>query len=263
MDDSIYVNIEDERLDGNSLEFITKNVSTLIFTNGDDQKPESEVVEFMEELLRTELKNLMDRAVERTSEFGRRNVKFCDVLWCLKDQTRLLMRLFKFLKERDEIQLLECLSDNGKKRSFEHVLDALDSLAEQFPHLKQVAESVDTYVEDAEKSQRMERIVEHLQALDSDAYIEFSKARRVSLCKNRRALSEWLCVTQPLDAELIIVLNFLASEVVAEMVENAFKCKLEEAAVPGKDTSSPLCLKFYKMALKRNKGHLDTGFVLI
>ncbi|CAD5234825.1 unnamed protein product [Bursaphelenchus xylophilus] len=264
MDEIIYDHLSDDVYDRNEFNSVESTISMIMFSNGDHHSPEQDAVAFVTSLANTELRNLLNVAGQRASEEGRRKVELCDVLWCLRKKTVLLSRFFRYLKEKEEIFSFDFGSlagvDQIKLASFK---DALSLLLPDCVHLDLVLKGIDEPVEDVEKNQRMERIVEYIRTLDSETYIEFSRARRTCLYKlPNSVLMEWLGQTDPLKMEIIIVFSFLASEVVAEMVENAFKCKVEEEAVSSKSIGPQIGVVFYKMALRRHRGHLETGYLL-
>ncbi|KAI6191909.1 hypothetical protein M3Y97_00278700 [Aphelenchoides bicaudatus] len=255
-------------------------LSDMMFANGDSMNPRPECVAFMHDLLKEQLLLAINQAKEYADLRKEQNFKFSDLLHCFRRHPYFSCRFIKYVSDRLTLTSLgsfdgaspglDGLQHSHKQHAdIEQFKSAFKDLDEDGNLSALIDQCLEPEYNDLVKQERQARMVEFTKQMDNDAYNLFAKARRRCLCYTfdrhvSKPFVEWIGKSN-LDSYSVLILNFLATEVVAQMVENARLTQFEVLKHQGQILSEhtiPVELLHYKNALRRNLGYQTSGNLL-
>ncbi|CAD6196398.1 unnamed protein product [Caenorhabditis auriculariae] len=261
-------------------------IASMMFSNGDSEKPHIKNIEHVLDLVKNELMCLVGGASDLAKLRLERNFDFQidleDIFRVLRNQKGILQRLMTIAKTFHEVQVIKSRQKNMNSREEEeddeYDVERDDSVFSPFAEfeernsrnriattikraLKKIGISVDSIIDhdDEQYLERQKILVEFTKNLSPEAYARFSEARRISFHDTlgyrfqrtrRPRLSFWLG-NPPLGQNVEFVLAQVAKEVISVVVVNARNVQKQWR----KDIcmEAPLTAESYQEALRRNK----------
>ncbi|XP_036171939.1 transcription initiation protein SPT3 homolog isoform X2 [Myotis myotis] len=219
------------RSTGKSASFASE-LQSMMFSLGDSRKPLYETAVLVEDVVHTQLINLLHQAAEVSQLRGARVISPEDLLFLMRKDKKKLRRLLKYMffrdykskivKGIDEDDLLEDKlsgSNNANKRqkTAQDFLNSIDQTGELLAMLE------DDEIDEV-KQERMERAERQTRIMDSAQYAEFCESRQLSFSKKASKFRDWLdCSSMEIKPNVIAmeILAYLAYETVAQLVDLA------------------------------------------
>ncbi|NXY42474.1 SUPT3 protein, partial [Ceuthmochares aereus] len=205
------------------------------FSLGDARRPLHETAVLVEDIVHTQLINLLQQAAEVSQLRGARVISAEDLLFLMRKDKKKLRRLLKYMFFRDykskivkgieDDDLLEDkLNSNNTNKRQKLAQDFLNSI-DQTGELLAIFE--DDEIDDV-KQERMERAERQTRTMDSVQYAEFCESRQLSFSKKASKFRDWLdCSSMEIkpNAVAMEILAYLAYETVAQLVDLALLVK--------------------------------------
>ncbi|XP_013918073.1 PREDICTED: transcription initiation protein SPT3 homolog [Thamnophis sirtalis] len=173
---------------GRSTNFILE-LQSMMFSLGDARRPLHESAILVEDIVHTQLINLLQQASEVSQMRGARVISAEDLIFLMRKDKKKLRRLLKYMffrdykskvvKGIDEDDLLEdkfSSSTNKRQKTAQDFLTSIDQTGELLALFE------DDEIDDV-KQERMERAERQARVMDSAQYAEFSESRQLSFCK--------------------------------------------------------------------------------
>uniref|UniRef100_A0A8C2K932 SPT3 homolog, SAGA and STAGA complex component n=1 Tax=Cyprinus carpio TaxID=7962 RepID=A0A8C2K932_CYPCA len=221
-----------------------RSVNTLLvylslrFALGDARRPLHETAALVEDIVHTQLINLLHQATEVALLRGARAISPEDIIFLMRKDKKKLRRLIRYMQFRDyKSRVLktiedEDLLDSDKYSSSSSSVNKRQRLLQDFmSSIDQTGEFL-TLVEEEEvdevKQERLERIEKMTRNMDSSQYSDFCESRQLSFCKKASKFREWLdCSSLDVkpNAMSMEILSYLAYETVAQVVDLALLVK--------------------------------------
>uniref|UniRef100_A0A5F8GUP8 SPT3 homolog, SAGA and STAGA complex component n=1 Tax=Monodelphis domestica TaxID=13616 RepID=A0A5F8GUP8_MONDO len=235
--------------------FQPKQSSHAGFSLGDARRPLHETAVLVEDIVHTQLINLLQQAAEVSQLRGARVISPEDLLFLMRKDKKKLKRLLKYMFFRDykskivkgieEDDLLEdkfSSSSNVNKRQkvaqdFLHSIDQTGELLAMFE---------DDEIDDV-KQERMERAERQTRMMDAAQYAEFCESRQLSFSKKASKFRDWLdCSSMEVKPNAIAmeILAYLAYETVAQLVDLALLVRQDMAPKAGDPFSHAISATF-------------------
>ncbi|KAI6173651.1 Transcription initiation protein SPT3-like protein isoform X1 [Aphelenchoides besseyi] len=250
-------------------------VADMMFANGDSMDPNDQSIDLMLQLLHEQLTFLLENA--RQWSQGENKITLSYVLYNFRSHPQIIARFMKYAADRTMLANVSSSlsSDDAKTLGFnvhqsnKHEIERFANAFCEFDTSGQLRQIIDraTHSEfvDLLKQKRLQRLLRLSNGMNSEIYAKYSHARRRCLCyKSDRhvlpAFKKWIGHLN-LDAAIILALNFVASEIVAQMVEHASLAREDEVrnSIVGSTSTpfyeSPLDLRHYRAALRSNIGY--------
>ncbi|MED6290900.1 hypothetical protein CHARACLAT_018145 [Characodon lateralis] len=209
------------------------------FALGDARRPLYETAALVEDIVHTQLINMLHQACEGAALRGSRVISAEDILFLMRRDKRKLARLLKYLQFRDyKSKLLKTVEEEdtqqepggptagGNQRRQRLAQDFL-AWMDQTGEFLSLAERQEV---DPVKQERMERLERHTRNMDPAQYTEFCESRQLSFAKKASKFRDWLdCSSLELKPNSIAteVLSYLAYETVAQIVDLSLLVKQE------------------------------------
>ncbi|XP_054676093.1 transcription initiation protein SPT3 homolog isoform X6 [Grus americana] len=204
----------------------TPELQSMMFSLGDARRPLHESAILVEDIVHTQLINLLQQAAEVSQLRGARVISAEDLLFLMRKDKKKLRRLLKYMFFRDykskivkgieEDDLLEDKfnSNNTNKRQklAQDFLNSIDQTGELLAMFE------DDEIDDV-KQERMERAERQTRMMDSVQYAEFCESRQLSFSKKASKFRDWLdCSSMEIkpNAVAMEILAYLAYETVAQ-----------------------------------------------
>nr|XP_055027702.1 transcription initiation protein SPT3 homolog isoform X2 [Misgurnus anguillicaudatus] len=220
---------------GRATSFIPE-LQSMMFALGDSRRPLHETAALVEDIVHTQLINLLHQAADVTLLRGARVISPEDIIFLMRKDKKKLLRLLKYMKFRDyKSKILKTIDDeepldtdkfsscstNKRQRLAQDFLSIIDQTGEFLSLVEE--EEVDEV-----KQERMERIEKMTRNMDSNQYSDFCESRQLSFSKKASKFREWLdCSSLDLkpNAMSMEILSYLAYETVAQVVDLALLVK--------------------------------------
>ncbi|XP_074093177.1 transcription initiation protein SPT3 homolog isoform X1 [Macrotis lagotis] len=230
-------------------------INGIWFSLGDARRPLHETAVLVEDIVHTQLINLLQQAAEVSQLRGARVISAEDLLFLMRKDKKKLKRLLKYMFFRDykskivkgieEDDLLEdkfSSSSNVNKRQkiaqdFLHSIDQTGELLAMFE---------DDEIDDI-KQERMERAERQTRMMDAAQYAEFCESRQLSFSKKTSKFRDWLdCSNMEIKPNVIAmeILAYLAYETVAQLVDLALLVRQDMAPKAGDPFSHAISATF-------------------
>ncbi|NXO39804.1 SUPT3 protein, partial [Locustella ochotensis] len=224
------------------------------FSLGDARRPLHETAVLVEDIVHTQLINLLQQAAEVSQMRGARVISAEDLLFLMRKDKKKLQRLLKYMFFRDykskivkgieEDDLLEDKfnSNNTNKRQklAQDFLNSIDQTGELLAMFE------DDEIDDV-KQERMERAERQTRTMDSVQYAEFCESRQLSFSKKASKFRDWLdCSSMEIkpNAVAMEILAYLAYETVAQLVDLALLVKQDMTPKAGDPFSHAISATF-------------------
>ncbi|XP_044107964.1 transcription initiation protein SPT3 homolog isoform X1 [Neovison vison] len=214
------------RSTGKSVSFAAE-LQSMMFSLGDARRPLHETALLVEDVVHTQLINLLQQAAEVSQLRGARVISAEDLLFLMRKDKKKLRRLLKYMffrdykskivKGIDEDDLLEDKlsgSNNANKRQkiAQDFLNSIDQTGELLAMFE------DDEIDEV-KQERMERAERQTRIMDSAQYAEFCESRQLSFSKKASKFRDWLdCSSMEIKPNVVAmeILAYLAYETVAQ-----------------------------------------------
>ncbi|KAK9959457.1 hypothetical protein ABG768_009582 [Culter alburnus] len=206
------------------------------FALGDSRRPLHETAALVEDIVHTQLINLLHQAAEVALLRGARVISPEDIIFLMRKDKKKLRRLIKYMQFRDyKSKVLKTIDDedlldsdkyssssaNKRQRLAQDFLGSIDQTGEFLSLVEE--EEVDEV-----KQERLERIEKMTRNMDSSQYSDFCESRQLSFSKKASKFREWLdCSSLDVKPNAISmeILSYLAYETVAQVVDLALLVK--------------------------------------
>lgn len=221
-------------------------IQSMMFALGDACRPQPETAALVEDIVHTQLINLLHQACEGAVLRGSRVIAPEDILFLMRKDKRKVGRLLRYMQFRDykskvlktvdEEEQLESDRDRsiaagGNKRQ-RLVVDFL-SWVDQTGEFLSLTDSQEV---DEVKQERLERLEKQTRNMDSAQYSEFCESRQLSFAKKASKFRDWLdCSTLEVkpNAVAMEILSYLAYETVAQIVDLSLLVKQDMSPKTG------------------------------
>ncbi|XP_055427262.1 transcription initiation protein SPT3 homolog isoform X2 [Bubalus kerabau] len=225
------------------------------FSLGDARRPLHETAVLVEDVVHTQLINLLQQAAEVSQLRGARVISAEDLLFLMRKDKKKLRRLLKYMffrdykskivKGIDEDDLLEDKlsgSNNVNKRQkiAQDLLNSIDQTGELLAMFE------DDEIDEV-KQERMERAERQTRVMDSAQYAEFCESRHLSFSKKGSKFRDWLdCGSMEIKPNVIAmeILAYLAYETVAQLVDLALLVRQDMVTKAGDPFSHAISATF-------------------
>ncbi|XP_058039522.1 transcription initiation protein SPT3 homolog isoform X4 [Ahaetulla prasina] len=223
------------------------------FSLGDARRPLHESAILVEDIVHTQLINLLQQASEVSQMRGARVISAEDLIFLMRKDKKKLRRLLKYMffrdykskvvKGIDEDDLLEdkfSSSTNKRQKTAQDFLISIDQTGELLALFE------DDEIDDV-KQERMERAERQARVMDSAQYAEFSESRQLSFSKKASKFRDWLdCSSMEIkpNASAMEMLAYLAYETVAQLVDLALLVKQDMIPKAGDPFSHAISATF-------------------
>uniref|UniRef100_A0A8C1QX22 SPT3 homolog, SAGA and STAGA complex component n=1 Tax=Cyprinus carpio TaxID=7962 RepID=A0A8C1QX22_CYPCA len=224
------------RASGKATSFIPE-LQSMMFALGDARRPLHETAALVEDIVHTQLINLLHQATEVALLRGARAISPEDIIFLMRKDKKKLRRLIRYMQFRDyKSRVLktiedEDLLDSDKYSSSSSVHKRQRLLQDFMSSIDQTGEFLSLVEEeevDEVKQERLERIEKMTRNMDSSQYSDFCESRQLSFCKKASKFREWLdCSSLDVkpNAMSMEILSYLAYETVAQVVDLALLVK--------------------------------------
>lgn len=224
---------------GKATNFIPE-LQSMMFALGDSRRPLHETAALVEDIVHTQLINLLHQAAEVALLRGARAISPEEIIFLMRKDKKKIRRLFRYMQFRDyKSKVLKTIDDEDLLDSDKYSSSSSSSNVNKRQRLAQdFLSSIDqtgeflTLMEDDEldevKQERLERIEKMTRNMDSSQYSEFCESRQLSFSKKASKFREWLdCSSLDVkpNAMSMEILSYLAYETVAQVVDLALLVK--------------------------------------
>ncbi|XP_077173764.1 transcription initiation protein SPT3 homolog isoform X4 [Paroedura picta] len=233
------------------------SIKKILFSLGDARRPLHESAVLVEDIVHTQLINLLQQASEVSQMRGARVISAEDILFLMRKDKKKLRRLLKYMFFRDykskivkgieEDDLLEDKLGGGSSGS----INKRQKIAQDFLiSIDQTGELLSLFEDDEVddvKQARMERAERQTRMMDSAQYTEFCESRQLSFSKKASKFRDWLdCSSMEIKPNTIAmeILAYLAYETVAQLVDLALLVKQDMAPKAGDPFSHAISATF-------------------
>ncbi|NXJ13746.1 SUPT3 protein, partial [Odontophorus gujanensis] len=239
------------------------------FSLGDARRPLHESAILVEDIVHTQLINLLQQAAEVSQLRGARVISAEDLLFLMRKDKKKLRRLLKYMFFRDykskivkgieEDDLIEdkYSSNNTNKRQklAQDFLNSIDQTGELLAMFE------DDEIDDV-KQERMERAERQTRMMDSVQYAEFCESRQLSFSKKASKFRDWLdCSSMEIKPNVVAmeILAYLAYETVAQLVDLALLVKQDMTPKAGDPFSHAISATFIQYHNSAEAAGVKTG----
>ncbi|NP_001087409.2 SPT3 homolog, SAGA and STAGA complex component L homeolog isoform X1 [Xenopus laevis] len=214
-------------------------LQSMMFSLGDARRPLHETAVLVEDIVHTQLINMLQQAAEVSQMRGARVISAEDLLFLMRRDKKKLRRLLKYMVFRDyKSKILKGIEEDDVEEKFNsnNNSNKRQKLAQDFLiSIDQTGELLalmeDDEVDDV-KQERMERAEKQTRGMDSTQYAEFCESRQLSFSKKASKFRDWLdCSSMEIkpNAVAMEILAYLAYESVAQLVDLALLVKQDMA----------------------------------
>ncbi|XP_012874486.1 PREDICTED: transcription initiation protein SPT3 homolog [Dipodomys ordii] len=239
---------------GRPVSFATE-LQSMMFSLGDARRPLHETAVLVEDVVHTQLVNLLQQAAEVSQLRGARVISAEDLLFLIRKDKKKLRRLLKYMfirdykskivKGIDEDDLLEdklsgSSNTNKRQKIAQDFLTSIDQTGELLAMFE------DEEIDDV-KQERMERAERQTRIMDSVQYAEFCESRQLSFSKKASKFRDWLdCGSMEIKPNVIAmeILAYLAYETVAQLVDLALLVRQDMVTKAGDPFSHAISATF-------------------
>ncbi|XP_076835363.1 transcription initiation protein SPT3 homolog [Brachyhypopomus gauderio] len=232
-------------------------LQSMMYALGDSRRPLHETAALVEDIVHTQLINLLHQAAEVAVLRGARVISPEDIIFLMRKDKKKLRRLLKYMQFRDhKSKLLKTLDDedpldtdkyssssvNKRQRLVQDFLGSIDQTGEFLTLLG--VEEVDEV-----KQERMERLEKQTRHMDPVQYSDFCESRQLSFSKKASKFREWLDCSS-LDVKpngvSMEILSYLAYETVAQIVDLALLVKQDMSPKAGEPFLQAISATFFQ-----------------
>ncbi|XP_063094861.1 transcription initiation protein SPT3 homolog isoform X4 [Cavia porcellus] len=241
------------RSTGKSVSFVAE-LQSMMYSLGDARRPLHETAVLVEDVVHTQLINLLQQAAEISQLRGARVISAEDLLFLMRKDKKKLRRLLKYMFMRDykskiikgidEDELLEDKlsgsSVNKRQKIDQDFLSSIDQTGELLAMFE------DDEIDEV-KQERMERAERQTRVMDSTQYAEFCESRQLSFSKKASKFRDWLdCSSMEIKPNIAAmeILAYLAHETVAQLVDLALLVRQDMATKAGDPFSHAISATF-------------------
>ncbi|XP_033622352.1 transcription initiation protein SPT3 homolog isoform X2 [Fukomys damarensis] len=241
------------RSTGKAISFAAE-LQSMMYSLGDARRPLHETVVLVEDVVHTQLINLLQQAAEVSQLRGARVISAEDLLFLMRKDKKKLRRLLKYMFMRDykskiikgidEDELLEekLSGSNANKRQKidQDFLSSIDQTGELLAMFE------DDEIDEV-KQERMERAERQTRIMDSAQYSEFCESRQLSFSKKASKFRDWLdCSSMEIKPNVAAmeILAYLAYETVAQLVDLALLVRQDMVTKAGDPFSHAISATF-------------------
>lgn len=239
---------------GKAISFAAE-LQSMMFSLGDARRPLHETAVLVEDVVHTQLINLLQQAAEVSQLRGARVISAEDLLFLMRKDKKKLRRLLKYMfirdykskiiKGLDEDDLLEeklsgSSSTNKRQKIAQDLINSIDQTGELLAMFE------DNELDDV-KQERMERAERQTRTMDSAQYAEFCESRQLSFSKKASKFRDWLdCGSMEIKPNVIAmeILAYLAYETVAQLVDLALLVRQDMVSKAGDPFSHAISAAF-------------------
>ncbi|XP_073442628.1 transcription initiation protein SPT3 homolog isoform X3 [Dendrobates tinctorius] len=210
-------------------------LQSMMFSLGDARRPLQETAVLVEDIVHTQLINLLQQAAEVSQMRGARVISAEDILFLMRRDKKKLKRLLKYMVFRDyKSKVLKGIDEDDleEKMAANSNANKRQKLAQDFLNSIDQTGELLALMEDDEvdevKQERMERAEKQTRNMDSAQYAEFCESRQLSFSKKASKFRDWLdCSSMEIkpNAVAMEILTYLAYETVAQLVDLALLVK--------------------------------------
>ncbi|XP_056419905.1 transcription initiation protein SPT3 homolog isoform X3 [Hyla sarda] len=223
-------------------------LQSMMFSLGDARRPLQETAVLVEDIVHTQLINLLQQAADVSQMRGARVISAEDLLFLMRRDKKKLKRLLKYMvfrdykskvlkgTEEDDLEVTYYSSSSGggthEKLAANNNANKRQKLAQDFLNSIDQTGELLALMEDEEidevKQERMERADKQTRNMDSAQYAEFCESRQLSFSKKASKFRDWLdCSSMEIkpNAVAMEILAYLAYETVAQLVDLALLVK--------------------------------------
>lgn len=210
-------------------------LQSMMFSLGDARRPLQETAALVEDIVHTQLINLLQQAADVSQMRGARVISAEDLLFLMRRDKKKLKRLLKYMVFRDyKSKLLKGIEEEDleEKLAANNNANKRQKLAQDFLNSIDQTGELLALMEDDEidevKQERMERADKQTRNMDSAQYAEFCESRQLSFSKKASKFRDWLdCSSMEIkpNAVAMEILAYLAYETVAQLVDLALLVK--------------------------------------
>ncbi|XP_044275156.1 transcription initiation protein SPT3 homolog isoform X2 [Varanus komodoensis] len=252
---------------GKSTHF-TPELQSMMFSLGDARRPLHESAVLVEDIVHTQLINLLQQASEVSQMRGARVISPEDLIFLMRKDKKKLRRLLKYMFFRDykskvvkgieEDDLPEdrlSSTTNKRQKIAQDFLISVDQTGELLALFE------DDEIDDV-KQERMERAERQARMMDSAQYAEFCESRQLSFSKKASKFRDWLdCSSMEIkpNAVAMEILAYLAYETVAQLVDLALLVKQDmtpKASDPFSHAISATFIQYHSSAEMHASGQI-------
>uniref|UniRef100_A0AAY5KP85 SPT3 homolog, SAGA and STAGA complex component n=1 Tax=Esox lucius TaxID=8010 RepID=A0AAY5KP85_ESOLU len=202
-------------------------IQSMMFALGDVRRPLPETAALVEDIVHTQLINLLHQACEGAVLRSSRFISAEDILFLMRRDKKKVRRLLRYLQFKDyKSKVLKTVEDeeplesdrwgvaggNKRQRLAGDFLSWVDQTGE-FLSLSDNQEVDDI------KLERLERLERQTRGMDNAQYIEFCESRQLSFAKKASKFRDWLdCSSLELKPHTVAmeILSYLAYETIAQ-----------------------------------------------
>uniref|UniRef100_A0A0R3RSR7 Transcription initiation factor TFIID subunit 12 n=1 Tax=Elaeophora elaphi TaxID=1147741 RepID=A0A0R3RSR7_9BILA len=257
-------------------------VGKLMFAYGDEPEPIETCQQYVADILLDQMTDTVDRAKKCATLRGCKRIECLDFLFLLRKKPFHLARIYRMAKSADllkgfsedydtECDMLAEVPSNSSDFCGKEAQSIYDTvgLFDVTGELQRCLKS-DVKV-DEEKRERLKRLSERTALMDEDEYKEYTVARTYSFCAGhsvRKAkigrFLKWLGDPEIAPGALI-VLNYMACEMICCLVEGALWSRKEEEKNRFVDIYPFKALqpRHYEESLRKNKAYMIGGNIVI
>ncbi|XP_072413199.1 transcription initiation protein SPT3 homolog isoform X5 [Chiloscyllium punctatum] len=225
-----------------STSFVTE-LQTMMYGFGDARRPLTETAVLVEDIVHSQLINMLHQVAEISQVRGARVIAAEDILFLMRKDKRKLRRLLRHMSLRDfKSKIIKGVEDedvieadkssssiNKRQKLYQEFLSSIDQTGELLGLLEE---------DDADevKQERLERAERQTRMMDSSQYAEYCESRQLSFAKKPTKFKDWLdCSSMEVKPNPVAleIMAYLAQETVAQLVDLALLVKQDMAAKTG------------------------------
>ncbi|XP_041044786.1 transcription initiation protein SPT3 homolog isoform X1 [Carcharodon carcharias] len=218
-------------------------LQTMMFAFGDSRRPLPETAVLVEDIVHSQLINMLHQAAEISQVRGARVIAAEDILFLMRKDKGKLRRLLRYMSFRDfKSKIIKSVEDedvieadkssssiNKRQKLYQEFLSSIDQTGELLGLLEE---------DDADevKQERLERAERQTRMMDSSQYAEYSESRQLSFAKKSTKFKDWLdCSSMEVKPNPVAleIMAYIAQETVAQLVDLALLVKQDMAAKTG------------------------------
>ncbi|XP_060045892.1 transcription initiation protein SPT3 homolog isoform X1 [Erinaceus europaeus] len=242
------------RSTGKSISFAAE-LQSMMFSLGDARRPLHETTVLVEDVVHTQLVNLLQQAAEVSQLRGARIISSEDLLFLMRKDKKKLRRLLKYMFFRDyKSKIVKGIDEDDlleDKLSGSSNVNKRQKIAQEFINSIDQTGELLTMFEDDEideiKQERMERAERQTRIMDSAQYAEFCESRQLSFSKKASKFRDWLdCGSMEIKPNVFAmeILAYLAYETVAQLVDLALLVRQDMLTKAGDPFSHAISATF-------------------
>ncbi|XP_012693556.1 transcription initiation protein SPT3 homolog isoform X2 [Clupea harengus] len=255
---------------GKATSFIPE-LQSMMFALGDSRRPLHDTAALVEDIVHTQLINMLHQAAEVSLIRGARVISAEDILFLMRKDKKKVRRLLRYMQFRDyKSKVLKTIEDeepleqdkysssiNKRRKLVQDFLGSIDQTGEFLALLEE--DDVDEV-----KQERMERIERQTRTMDMAQYSEFCESRQLTFSKKASKFREWLdCSSLDVkpNAVSMEILSYLAYETVAQVVDLSLLVKQDmtpKAGDPFSHAISATFIHYHNSAAEVHSGKRDT-----